>query len=112
MTLPRLIFLPLTLLLFVSCTTFHLSDYTGPSKRYRRVRVTNPRGELIAEWIAQGSVRRTERGFKFLAVERTSAPPNMIHVRYPDGRAVEAAGPNITVARAGTPLWIYEKEHR
>jgi hypothetical protein len=94
------------------CNTFHLADYTGPRKAYRRVRVTNPRGELIADWIAQGHVWRTERGFRFRAVERLSAPPNMISVRYPQGRMVEAAGPNITVARAGTPLWIYEMEHR
>ena len=79
---------------------------------YYRVRVTNPRGELVADWVAVGFVARTETGYRFRAVERLSAPPHMQSIRYPEGRQVEASGPNIIVARCPEPLWLYEMKRR
>ncbi len=75
---------------------------------YYRVRVTDPRGILIADWIAVGFVARTETGYKFKAVERLSTAPHPQVARYPHGRKVEASGPNIVIARCGEPLWLYE----
>jgi hypothetical protein len=83
----------------------------GHSKHYRRVHVTNPRGELIGDWIAVGRVWRTEEnGYRFRAVERISAPPNSEDVHYPDGRMVEVSGPNMVATPCGKPLWLYELE--
>ena len=71
------------------------------SKKYRRVRVTDPRGDLIADWTAEGFVARTERGYRFRAVERVSGPPFVQVNHYPRGR-------RIVVTPAGKPLWLYQ----
>ena len=83
------------------------SDPGFPSSLYYRVRVTDPRGHFIADWVAQGFVRSTERGYRFRAVERQTAPPFPETIRYPLGRIVEANGPNILIQRCGEPLWHY-----
>jgi hypothetical protein len=105
--LPRLVILVLLLPLMLLCGC-HGDRYMGVSRTYSRVRVTNPRGELIADYIAEGRVRRTERGYEFKAVERTSTMPYMVHIRYPRGRQIDAAGPNIIVTRSGKPEWLYQ----
>jgi hypothetical protein len=80
------------------------------SGHYRRVRVTDPRGELVSEWIALGHISRTDsNGYRFRAVQRVSGPPLMQLARYPDGRIVEVNGPNIHISRCGAPLWIVEQ---
>lgn len=102
-----LLVLLLPLLLLPGCAT---RRYVGPEDAYYRVRVTNPRGELIADYIAQGYVKRTELGYSFKAVERTSAPPYMMTLRYPRGRRIEVMGPNIIVTPSGKPAWLYRMD--
>ncbi len=106
MKLPRLVTLVLLLplLLLSGCVG---DRYIGVRRDYSRVRVTNPRGELIADYIAEGRVRGTERGYAFYAVERTTSTPYMMTIRYPRGRWIEVAGPNILVTRSGKPEWLY-----
>jgi hypothetical protein len=108
-TLSRLVllFLLATLIATTGCSNYW-AQYTDPARKYYRVRVTNPRGELIADYIAENRPARTERGFRFKAVERLSSPPFQREMRYPRGRIIEVAGPNILVARCGKPLWLYE----
>ena len=72
-----------------------------------RVRVTNLRGELVADWVAEGAVTRTARGYQFRAVERTSAPPYMMTTQYPHGRRTEVSGANIVVTPASKPYWLF-----
>ncbi|RYD69364.1 MAG: hypothetical protein EOP84_28615 [Verrucomicrobiaceae bacterium] len=105
--LSRLVFLVLLLplLLLSGC---HGDRYRGVNRTYSRVRITNPRGELISDYIAEGRVRSTERGYSFSAVERTTTMPYMMNVRYPRGRRIEVAGPNILVTRSGKPEWLYQ----
>jgi hypothetical protein len=104
---PVLIAFLLPLLLLPGCQSYFERKH-GPLKKYYRVRVTNPRGELVADYISEGKPSRTERGFVFKAMERTSHPPEQLTLRYPHGRRIEVAGPNIVVARSGKPLWLYE----
>src|SRR3954465_1311443 len=81
-----------------------------PHKRYHRVRVTNIEGRLIAEWIAEGFVARTETGYKFKAVQRTTGQPFPQELHFPYGRQIEIGGQNIIVSRTGKPRWLYELE--
>ena len=108
MTLSRLVllFLLATLIATTGCSSYW-ARYSDPARMYYRVRVTNPRGELIADYIAENRPSRTERGYRFKAVERLSSPPYQLEMRYPRGRTIEVAGPNIVVTRCGKPLWLY-----
>ena len=90
----------LALVLFGGCAGW------GDGHTYYRVRVTDPRGTLIADWIAIGWVERIEGGYRFRAVQRLSGAPYPKLIRYPEGRLVEASGPNILVARCAPPAWL------
>ena len=54
-------------------------------------------------------MRRTETGYRFRAVERHTAAPFPLHLRYPEGRMVGVGSPNIVVTRCGEPIWYYER---
>lgn len=100
-------FLVLCALILAGCASGPIAT---ASKHYHRVRITNPRGELVAEWIAIGHVWRTgTNGYRFRAVQRVSGPPFMQLSRYPDGRVVDVNGPNIHISTCGAPLWIYDQ---
>jgi hypothetical protein len=75
---------------------------------FTKLRVTNHRGELIAEWTAKGSISATERGYRITAVERLSGPPYSTYTRYPDGWRTNAVGPHILHWRCPKPLWLAE----
>jgi len=75
---------------------------------YTRLRVTNPRGELIADWVAVGPIYPVGRGYRIIAVERISGPPHPILTRYPDGWRTTAVGPNIRHWRCPAPDWLQE----
>jgi hypothetical protein len=100
-TLRRLLLLLLLAAVFSGCY-YHEHGYA----HYYRVRVTDPRGILIADWIAEGWVLRTGFGYRFRAVERFSAAPWPQVVRYPHGRRVETSGPNIVVSPCPRPAWM------
>ena len=78
------------------------------SQHYRRITVTDYNGALVAEWIAEGNVPRRGDGYRFKAVQRTSAPPYVTTSHFPQGRKVAISGPHITVAPCGKPDWLYE----
>lgn len=95
--------------ILAGCETPLVVTHPWP-KTYRLVRVTNPRGELIADWVAEGGVWQTPRGYRFRAVERTTGWPITITAQYPHGRRVEVGGPNIVVTRVPKPAWLAERE--
>lgn len=70
----------------------------------------NIEGRLIAEWVAEGFCARTETGYKFKAVQRTTGAPFPQEIHYPYGRQIEVGGQNIVVSRTGKPRWLYELE--
>ncbi len=96
--------------LFAGCDTAPIVVHPW-HKTYHLVRVTNPRGELVADWIAVGKVFRTAADtYHFRAVERDTAPPYAQEIHYPDAHPVEVNGANILVTPCGKPLWLYELE--
>ena len=104
-----LLFLLAALISTTGCSNYW-EQYTGPHRKYYLVLVTNPRGELIAEYVSEKRPYRTERGYRFYAVERLSSEPNQLSLRYPRGRLVEVGGPNIIITRTEKPYWLYELE--
>jgi hypothetical protein len=106
-SLTRLLSLVALLCTFQGCAYYYSNE---PHKRYSTVRVTDIEGHPISQWIAEGFVARTERGYKFKAVERLSGPPFPQAIHYPMGRQIEIGGPNIVVSRCGKPLWLYRIE--
>jgi hypothetical protein len=76
-------------------------------ENYRRITVTDYRGKLVAEWIAEGNVWRRGQGYRFRAVQRISGPPFVTTAHYPLGRRVEISGPHIVIAPCGKPDWLY-----
>lgn len=106
----RPLFLLLFFTLFAGCESAPIVLHPW-HKGYRRVRVTNPRGELVTDWIAVGKVWRTAANtYHFRAVERDTAPPYSQEIHYPDARPVEVNGANILVTPCGKPLWLYDLE--
>jgi len=75
---------------------------------YTKFRVTNYRGELIADWVAEGPFRHVENGYHITAVQRTSGPPYSRTMRYPNGWHTRVDGPHIVFWQCGKPLWLYE----
>ena len=102
MKFPRTILLLAALLLTAGCA----------SHRYTRLRVTNHRGEVIAEWVARGAIHRSDRGYRITAVERESGEPYPLLSKYPDGWRTTVVGPHILRWRCGEPYWLYEIEHQ
>lgn len=111
---PAVLFLRLLLVCAALSTLSGCAFFYGhsPFQRYHLVRVTDIRGELVAEWVAEGFVARTERGYRFKAVERLSGGRYREEIHYPLGRQIEIGGQNIVVARTGKPLWLYQLEGR
>ena len=78
------------------------------TKRYTKFRVTNYRGELVADWTAEGSIRKVDNGYRIKAIERTSAPPHSETTRYPNGWITTVDGPHIVRWECGKPFWLYQ----
>ncbi len=100
-------FLLLAVLVLSSGCVTPLGRSTFPD-HYRKVTVTDFRSALVAEWIAEGNVRRHGAVYTFRAVQRTTAPPFVTTSHYPQGRRVTVDGPHITIAPCGKPRWLYE----
>ena len=62
-------FLPLCAVALGACQSMPYS--TGI---YTKFRVTNYRGDLVADWIAEGPYHAVGDGYEIKAVERTSGP--------------------------------------
>ena len=101
MTFPRLLLLLAALVLTAGCA----------SRRYTKLRVTNQRGEILAEWVARSYILPTDRGYRITAVERLSGAPHPILSKYPDGWHTTVTGPHIEHWRCGQPYWLYELEN-
>jgi hypothetical protein len=93
---------PLLALPFVSgCECFWGHTYT-------ELRVTNPRGELIADWIAHGYIWKVEEGWRITAVQRTDGPPYPKTTYYPDGWHTTVVGPYVQHWHCAKPAWLDE----
>ena len=84
---------------FASCSSPSENEYT-------RLRVTNPRGQVIADWVARGKVTETETGYRITALQRTDGYPYPVTARYPDGWRVTVVGPNVHRWPCAQPIWM------
>ncbi len=73
---------------------------------YARVVVADFRANPLAEYIAEGSVRPTDEGYRFQAVERRIFQPRLMVFRYPLGRPVTVTGSNVVITPAAKPTWL------
>ena len=73
---------------------------------YTELRVTNPRGELIADWIARGCIWKIEEGWRVTAVQRTDGPPYPKTTYYPDGWRTTVVGPYVHHWHCEKPAWL------
>jgi hypothetical protein len=78
----------------------------GCETTYTELRVTNPRGELIADWIARGPIWKIEEGWRVTAVQRTDGPPNRGTTYYPDGWRTTVVGPYVHHWHCEKPAWL------
>ena len=106
--------LPLFALALIAsgCSVFDRSSVFTREPVYRKVRVTDLQGQLIADWVAEGRVWSYGKAYRFNAVERRTGGPYPVLSKYPQGRKVIVDGPNIVVLPTGKPLWLYEIESR
>ena len=105
----RSLLLILILVVFSSCAT-NTNSLFSRNRPYRKIRVTDYQGYLVAEWIAEGHVWRSPStgGYRFKAIERRTSPPDEQFITYPQGRKVVVTGPNIVVFPCSKPEWLLE----
>ncbi len=83
-----------------------LAFLAGCQTPYTRLTVTDYQGRQVAEWIAEGPVKKTDQGYAIKAVERTSREPNPVTNRFPNGWRSTVVGANIVKQRIEKPEWI------
>ena len=109
-TLPRSLQLPvlagMALLLAGCCCKRRVVLLVPPPAPYSRVISSDFEGRPIAEYIAEGPVCETECGFRFRAVERRIFRPWVMEFRYPLGRPVTVAAPNVVATPSCKPCWL------
>ena len=75
---------------------------------YTKLTVSDYHGDRVADWIAEGSVKKVEQGYAIKAVERHSGPPNEVVNHYPNGWRTTVVGANIIRQRVDKPEWLAE----
>jgi hypothetical protein len=98
----------LAIVLLAGCETAKHKKDVG---KYTRLTITDPSGDLISEWIAEGHVKKTEQGYEIMAIERRTAPPYPITSQYPNGRRSTIVGPNIILEEIEKPRWLKKLDH-
>ena len=95
----------LAFVLLAGCETTRPDKDSSP-KKYTRFTVTDPSGDLISEWIAEGRFKKSDQGYEIHAVERHTAPPFPVTNQYPNGRHATVVGPNIVLEEIAKPDWL------
>jgi hypothetical protein len=98
-----------TLLALGLCLVF-LLPACAPSEKFTRLRVSDYRGETLAEYTARGGIRPVEGGYRIMAVERISGHPYPTLSKYPLGWHAVVLGPRVSHWRVEKPAWLAERE--
>ncbi len=93
-------------LLFIGC----LLALAGCQTKYTQFRVTNLRGEVIADWVAAGKYSKDREGYQIHAVQRISGEPYPQTTCYPEGWSTLVVGPNIARWPVAKPEWLERYE--
>lgn len=75
---------------------------------YWQVVTTDVEGCWIAQWIAEGEVKKAGNGYCFRAMQRRIFRPFTLTFKYPLGRLVKVEAPNIIVTPTEKPQWLRE----
>ena len=92
-------------LLLAGCETTK-SDKDFFPKKYTKFTVTDPSGDMISEWIAEGRFKKSEQGYEIRAIERRTPAPDPTDSQYPNGRHATVVGPNIVIETIEKPDWL------
>ena len=79
---------------------------TGCTTTYTRLTVTNFDGERVSDWVAEGSVVRSEQGYQIRAVERTAEGAHPVTRRYPNGWRTVVVGAHVVMEEIDKPAWL------
>jgi hypothetical protein len=85
---------------------FALALLAGCETPYTKFTVTDYQGNRTATWVAEGHYTLTDQGYRISAVERTTAPPNVITNHYPNGWNTMVVGVNIVHEHIDKPEWL------
>ena len=88
------------------------SDSANDSRKYTKLSVTDPSGDLISEWIAEGHVKKADQGYTIKAVERRTPGPYPTDSQYPNGRVSSVVGPNIVLEDIEKPDWLKKLDEK
>lgn len=91
----RLIPLLLAALSLTACST----------PRYYKVVTMDHGGRVHSSWIAEGRVKRVEKGYTFKAVERRTGKPQR-ELHYPLGRPVRVSTAHTVIYPVEKPAWL------
>ena len=75
-------------------------------RKYTKLTVTDLRGDIVSEWIAEGRVKKSDQGYTIKAIERHTAAPDPTDAKYPNGRISTVAGQNIILEDVQKPDWL------
>jgi hypothetical protein len=95
----------LAFLSLAGCETTKQDNELFP-KKYTKFTVTDPSGDLISEWIAEGRFKKSDQGYEIRAIERRSGPPYPVTTEFPNGRHSSVVGPNIILQEVEKPEWL------
>jgi hypothetical protein len=80
----------------------------GCQTHYTKLSVTDHQGARIAEWVAEGPVKKCDQGYAIHAIERYSGDTPPVYSKYPYGKRSTVVGPNITLEEVEKPSWLVE----
>lgn len=101
----------LAIALLAGCENTSTRKETSASK-YTRLTVTDPTGDVISEWMAEGPVKKDDQGYTIHAIERRTPGPYPTDSQYPNGRLSSVVGPNIVLEDAEKPAWLQKLDDR
>ena len=92
--------------LFSGCAHSSRELVVLPVPNYSKIVSSDFEGRWIAEFIAEGKVRKVEGGYSFTAVQRRIFRPVPMEFHYPLGRPMTVIATNVIVTPASKPLWL------
>ena len=101
----------LAIALLAGCENTSTRNETSTAK-YTKISVTDPSGDLISEWIAEGPVKKADQGYTIHAVERRTPGPYPTDSQYPNGRMSSVVGPNIVLKDIEKPDWLKKLDEK
>jgi hypothetical protein len=101
----------LAIALLAGCENTSFRKESSQNK-YTKITVSDPSGDVISEWIAEGPVKKADQGYTIHAVERRTPGPYATDSQYPNGRTSTVVGPNIVLEDVEKPDWLKKLDQK